>query len=62
MGLEDRGRIAEGAVADLLVVDGDPTTEIDAAADRNRHRRVMKAGLVVADRERRGTASHAKSK
>ena len=53
MGLNDRGRIAEGAVADLLVVDGDPTTEIEAAADRSRHRRVTKAGVVVVDRERR---------
>ena len=53
MGLKDRGRIAEGAVADLLVVDGDPTTEIEAAADRSRHRRVTKAGVVVVDRERR---------
>ena len=53
MGLKDRGRIAEGAVADLVVVDGDPTTEIAAAADRSRHRRVTKAGVVVVDRERR---------
>ena len=51
MGLEDRGRIAAGAAADLLVVDGDPTTEIDAAADRSRHRRVTKAGMVIVDRE-----------
>ncbi|MGW1676093.1 amidohydrolase family protein [Saccharopolyspora sp. NPDC002376] len=27
-GLEDRGRIAEGLRADLLLVDGDPTTTI----------------------------------
>ena len=53
MGQEDRGRIAEGAVADLLVVDGDPTTDIEAAADRGRHRRVTKGGVVVVDRQRR---------
>ena len=47
MGLEDRGRIAEGAVADLLVVDGDPAKEIAAAADRSNHRRVVKDGLLV---------------
>ena len=34
--LMGRRRIAEGVVADILVVDADPTTE--AAADRNRHR------------------------
>lgn len=50
MGLEDRGRILEGMVADLLVVDGDPATDIAAVADRDRHRRVTKAGNVVVDR------------
>lgn len=50
MGLDDRGRVAEGAVADLLVVRGDPSTEIEAAADRTRHLRVIKAGMVVVDR------------
>lgn len=50
MGFDDRGRIAQGAVADLLVVDGDPSTEIEAAADRNRHLRVIRAGIVVVDR------------
>ncbi|MCY3621023.1 MAG: amidohydrolase family protein [Gammaproteobacteria bacterium] len=50
MGFDDRGRIAEGAVADLLVVDGDPSTEIEAAADRSRHLRVIKGGMVVVDR------------
>ena len=50
MGLEDRGRILEGMVADLLVVDGDPATDIAVAADRERHRRVTKAGMVVVDR------------
>lgn len=47
MGLEDRGRIAEGAVADLLVVDGDPAKDIASAADRSNHRRVVKEGMVV---------------
>ena len=47
MGLEDRGRIAEGAVADLLVVDGDPAKDIAAAADRSNHRRVVKDGVLV---------------
>ena len=47
MRLEDRGRIAEGAAADLLVVDGDPSADIAAAADRERHREVVKDGVVV---------------
>ena len=50
MGLKDRGRIAEGAVADLLVVDGNPSEDIAAAADRRRHVRVVKGGVVVCDR------------
>ena len=53
MGFDDRGRIAEGAFADLLVVDGDPSTDIEAAANRGRHRHVVKNGIVV---ERGGSA------
>ena len=47
MGLEDRGRIAEGAAGDLLVVVCDPSRDIEAAADRHRHRLVVKNGMVV---------------
>ena len=47
MRLDDRGRIAKGAAADLLVVDGDPSVDIAAAADRECHRRVVKNGVVV---------------
>ena len=47
MGLDDRGRIVERAVADLLLVDGDPSLDILAAADRGRHRRVVKDGIAV---------------
>ena len=47
MRLDDRGRVAEGAAADLLVVEGDPSQDIAAAADRSRHRRVVKNGTVV---------------
>ena len=47
MRLDDRGRIAEGAAADLLVVAGDPSADIGAAADRSRHLRVVKDGAVV---------------
>ena len=52
MGLDDRGRIVEGAAADLLLVDGDPSRDISAAADRGRHRRVVKSGAVVTGRAR----------
>ncbi|MGI5281769.1 amidohydrolase family protein [Nonomuraea polychroma] len=31
--LKDRGRIAPGLRADLLLVDGDPTADIDATLD-----------------------------
>ncbi|ALL79590.1 hypothetical protein AD006_30770 (plasmid) [Pseudonocardia sp. EC080610-09] len=35
-GLDDRGRIAPGLRADLLLVDGDPTTNISATRNRRR--------------------------
>jgi imidazolonepropionase-like amidohydrolase len=47
MRLDDRGRIAEGAAADLLVVDGHPVRDIRAVADRRNHRLVIKNGAVV---------------
>ena len=50
MGLDDRGRIVEGAAADLLLVDGDPSRDIAAAAECRRHRRVVKDGVVVPGR------------
>lgn len=47
MGLPDRGRIADGLVADLLLVDGDPLSDIRAAAVAAHHRLVVKRGAVV---------------
>lgn len=44
----DRGRIAAGAAADLLLVPGDPTTDIGAAADPSRHLALWKDGAPVA--------------
>lgn len=44
--LPDRGRIAEGLAADLLLVDGNPLEDIDAVADAANHRLVMKDGIV----------------
>ena len=44
-GLADRGRIAEGARADLLLVGGDPLTDITATREV---RRVWRAGVPLA--------------
>ncbi len=48
MGLDDRGAIAEGAVADLLIVAGNPLEDIAMAADCQNHRAVYKGGRLVA--------------
>jgi imidazolonepropionase-like amidohydrolase len=45
-GLTDRGRIAEGLRADLLLVDGDPTTTI---SDTLNTRAVWRRGTPLAD-------------
>ena len=46
--LADHGRLEAGAVADLLIVEGNPVETIDAAANRANHRAVIKAGELVA--------------
>ena len=46
--LADRGRIREGAAADLLLVNGNPADDIDLAADRAHHRAIYKDGELVA--------------
>ncbi len=46
--LADRGRIKEGAAADLLIVNGNPADDIDVVADRANHRAVYKDGELVA--------------
>ncbi len=48
--LERQGRLAEGKLADLLLVEGDPTDDITMAADSANHRRVVKGGVVAKDR------------
>ena len=47
MRLEESGRIREGAMADLLVVAGNPLEDIDSVADRAHHRLVFKRGKRV---------------
>ena len=47
MGLDDRGTIAEGMVADLLIVTGNPAEDIAMAADSENHRAVYKGGKLV---------------
>jgi imidazolonepropionase-like amidohydrolase len=49
-GLADRGRIAPGARADLLLVDGDPMTNI---ADTLSIRAVWRRGAQLASQEQR---------
>ena len=45
--LGHRGRIAEGSVADLLMVAGNPVDDIDQVADQSNHLGVMKGGRAV---------------
>jgi imidazolonepropionase-like amidohydrolase len=47
MRLEKTGRIQEGAVADLLVVQGNPLEDIDVVADSAGHRLVVKRGAIA---------------
>ncbi|HJP11484.1 MAG TPA: amidohydrolase family protein [Arenicellales bacterium] len=46
--LGNRGRIVKGAVADFLMVNGNPVADIEMAADKGNHRFVIKEGVVVA--------------
>ncbi len=47
VGLPDHGTIAEGKLADLLMIDGDPIADINRAADRRNHRFVLKNGKIA---------------
>jgi len=49
-GLEDVGVVAQGQLADLLVVDGDPLADIGVLADDARRWMVLLAGCAVAGR------------
>lgn len=47
-GLDDLGMVAAGAVADLIVVDGDPVRDVSILADPARIALVIQGGVVVA--------------
>lgn len=49
-GFADRGRLAEGNWADLLVVNGNPFDDIERVADRRHHHAVYKNGFDVHSR------------
>jgi imidazolonepropionase-like amidohydrolase len=45
--LDNEGAIAEGSAADMLIDDGDPSTDITMASRPENHRMVLKQGRVV---------------
>ncbi|MEC8237762.1 MAG: amidohydrolase family protein, partial [SAR324 cluster bacterium] len=47
LGMHDRGRIVEGAYADLLIVEGNPLEDISMVSDPGNHRMVIKNGIPV---------------
>ena len=46
---DELGQIAPGRLADLLVVDGDPSAEIAVLQDRKRLRAILKGGVFYKD-------------
>jgi imidazolonepropionase-like amidohydrolase len=50
LGLDDAGTVTAGAVADLLIVDGDPLVDVRLLNDRKRIWLVLRQGRVVAGR------------
>ncbi len=47
MGLDDQGRLEEGKLADMLIVNGDPVSDITMASNTDNHRAVYKSGILV---------------
>jgi imidazolonepropionase-like amidohydrolase len=43
------GQVKEGFLADLLVVDGDPSADVSVLQDRSRIRAILKDGRFVKD-------------
>lgn len=56
IGLPDVGRLRQGAVADLVVIEGDPLTDVRLLVRPSRIRLVIHDGLVVAGRDLDGPA------
>ncbi|MGN6872425.1 MAG: amidohydrolase family protein [Solirubrobacteraceae bacterium] len=52
LGLPDVGTVTPGAVADLLVLDGDPASDVRMLLDPQRISMVIQGGSIVADRPR----------
>ena len=48
--LEDLGTLEAGKIADIVVVDGDPSTDIKVLGKRENIQMVMKDGTVFVDR------------
>jgi imidazolonepropionase-like amidohydrolase len=53
LGLEDVGTVVPGAVADLLVLDGDPLSDPSILLDADRIRLVLQGGEIIAAALRR---------
>jgi imidazolonepropionase-like amidohydrolase len=51
VGLDNLGRIEEGAIADVLVVQGDPSTDISVLADRRNIHVVISNGEVLVSQD-----------
>jgi imidazolonepropionase-like amidohydrolase len=49
MGLSQHGLIKEGFKADILIVNGDPSSEIETVADCENHHMVIKNGAIFQD-------------
>ena len=47
MALEHEGSLVEGNAADMLIVNGDPSTDITMASKSENHRMVLKRGTAV---------------
>ena len=47
LGMPDRGRIMEGAYADILIVNGNPLEDISMVSDPVNHHLVLKNGTPV---------------
>ena len=52
--LPERGRIQEGAFADILFVEADPLTDINCVCDMSRHRVILKNGIRVSEPVKEG--------